>query len=564
MSSEAPPTAAPTTAREGLLLTVLDPKGDRRRVRVDRSPFRIGRLPDRELTLNDSRISRDHAQILLEDGQYYIEDSGSRHGLFLNGRRIERARLRPRDRIHFGIEDSFQIYVGEEPQFHTPLLKKVASMRSMESAGSLGRLSAVLDVARALETSGTVEDVLAAAVDAALTVTGAERGFLMLKTEDSDGELHIRVARDAQGRSLPPDDLQVPRKVIAKALNKRSDLFAMSFDPSSDPEESAARTAMALELRSVVCVPVLRLRFGQEGETRMLNAAQDTVGALYMDTRQMGADLAKGNRELLQTLAVEISTVLENARLLDEERKKHHLEQELQIAREIQQALLPATLPVEGWFVAAGSSEACFQVGGDYYDVMDLPPDRWGAVLADVSGKGVSAALLTSLLQGAFFSATLSDIGLAQAVERINGYICERSRHARFATAFCCVARKDGRLRWVNAGHCAVLLARASGETEWLEPTSSPIGLFPDLEFPESELRLAAGDKLVVYSDGVSEAANWSNERYGEERIEQLVRSRPGLSASALHEALIEDVQAFTQGAEQGDDLTLLVLAYQG
>lgn len=562
MSSEAPPTAPPKTAREGLLLTVIDPGGERRRVRVDRSPFRIGRLPDRELTLNDSRISRDHAQILLEDGHYYIEDSGSRHGLFLNGRKVERARIRPRDRVHFGIEDSFQIYIGEEPQFHTPLLKKVASMRPLEGTGNLGRLSAVLDVARALETSGTVDDVLAAAVDAALTVTGAERGFLMLK--EDGGELRIRVARDQEGRSLPPDDLQIPRKVIAKSLEKRNDLFAMSFDPGVDPDESAARTVRALELRSVVCVPVVRLGFGQQGETRMLNAARDTIGVLYMDTRQAGTDLAKGAHELLQTLAVEISTVLENARLLEEERKKHHLEQELQIAREIQQALLPAKLPEEGWLVAAGSSEACFQVGGDYYDVMDLPPDRWGAVLADVSGKGVSAALLTSLLQGAFFSATLSDIGLAASVERINRYICERSRHARFATAFCCVARRDGALSWINAGHCAVLLARESGETEWLEPTTSPIGLFPDLEFPESELRLEPGDKLVIYSDGVSEAANWSNERYGEQRIADFVRSRSSLSAAELHEALIEDVQAFTQGAEQGDDLTLLVLAYRG
>src|SRR5690606_5479124 len=113
------------------------------------------------------------------------------------------------------------------------------------------------------------------------------------------------------------------------------------------------------ELRSVVCVPLVKIRLGGAGETRMLSAALDTIGVLYMDSRRIGSDLGQGDKELLQTLGIEISTVLENARLLDEERKKHHLEQELQIAREIQQALLPTKLPEQGWLVAAGSSEAC-------------------------------------------------------------------------------------------------------------------------------------------------------------------------------------------------------------
>ena len=546
-----------------LILTVISPTHERRQVRVDRSPFRIGRLPDRELPLKDSRISRSHAQILKEGESYFIEDCESRHGVFVNGRKVQRSRLRSRDRIDFGVQESYVLFVGEDSADFAPLLRKVAELPPAGGTGSLGRLSAVLDVARALESSATIDDVLAAAVDAALSVTGAERGFLLLKGED--GDLEIRVARDDTGHSLPPDELRVPHKVLQESLQSRNDLFSMSFDPNVEQAAAdAGQTAVALDLRSVLCVPLLQLRLGQEGETSMLSTTRDTLGVLYMDSRQVGADLAAGNRELLQTLAIEISNVLENARLLDQERKKHHLEQELQIAREIQQALLPAELPSEGWFVAAGSSEACFQVGGDYYDVIQMDGGSWGVVLADVSGKGVSAALMTSLLQGAFFASASSRQPLSDMVARINRYISERSRNARFSTAFCCAVNSNGVGRWVNAGHCAGLLLRATGEVEWLQPTSVPIGLFSDAEFPEEEFSLRAGDKLVLYSDGVSEAANYAGERFGEERLSEFVRRNLKLGPRQLHAALLEDVAAFTQGAEQGDDLTLLVVGYQG
>lgn len=568
MSSGSPEDLTRTSSGDVLHLTVLGPSGERRLVRVDRSPFRIGRLPDRELTLKDSRVSRNHAQILLEDEQYFIEDCESRHGVFVNGRKTDRTLLKPRDRIGFGIEESYELIVGKDELrdpsgYATPLLEKVAKMPAVEGAGNLSRLSAVIDVARALESSGSVDDVLAAAVDAALSVTGADRGFLMLK--DDSGELQIRVARDDSGAELSDDDLRVPRTVLREALDHRSDLFAMSFDPNVDAAESdAGQTVVALELRSVLCVPLVRIRLGDQAETSMLSTAKDTLGVLYMDSRQIARNLAEGAQEVLQTLGIEISTVLENARLLEQERKKHSLDQELQIAREIQQGLLPPSLPNGGWLAAAGSSEACFQVGGDYFDVMPLDHDHWGAVLVDVSGKGVSAALLTSLLQGAFFSAASASVSLSAVVERVNRYVCERSRHARFATAFYAVVDRQGGLRWVNAGHCAGLIARGDGAIERLEPSSTPIGLFEDADFPEQRHTLEPGDRLVLFSDGVSEAANFENERFEEDRLERALTARRNLSADALHKALLDEIQAFTKGAEQADDLTLLVLAYDG
>ena len=546
----------------GLKLTVVDTSGGRRELKVTRSPFRIGRLRDCDLSLRDSRVSRNHAQILLEDGKYFIEDLESRHGLIINGKKAKRHELRPADCVEFGSEDSYKVFVGEEPAFSAPLMEKVAAMPTAKGPGNLGQLSAVLDVALALQASLGVDDVLDAAVDAALVVTQAERGFLMLRQDD--GELQTKVARDRNGKILAGEDLRVPRGVIQKALDSRRDLLSMTASPS-DPGKGGfdkGGTVEALALRGVLCVPLVRIRVGQQHETSVLSARQDTLGVLYMDSKS--GELSGGNRELLQTLAIEISTVLENARLLGEERKKHDLEQELKIAQDIQQSMLPPKMPAEGWLLADGSSEACQQVGGDYFDVIQLSPDHWAAVLADVSGKGVSAALLTSLIQGAFFATATLDASLSEVVARINNYICERSRLAKFATVFYSLIERDGLIRWVNAGHCPTIVARAAGEIECLEPTSFPIGLFPDAEFPQRECRLLPGDKLVIYSDGVSEAENFSDEQFGEERLKDVVARNASETPRELLQTIQREINAFTAGAAQRDDLTLLVLGYQG
>lgn len=557
--------ASQVRAAVTLKLTVSDPQGHARVVEVDRSPFQIGRRTDCELSLADSRISRTHAQILLEDGKYVIEDLESRHGTFVNGNKITRQELNPGDRIGFGFDDSFHVLVGSPSENAPRLMRKVEAMPATGGAGNLGRLSTVLEVALALQSSRSVEDVLAAAVDAALSVTGAERGFLLLRKAGPGSDLEVRVARSENGENLDKDELRIPRSVLRQALDRRLDLLSMTIDPLSDSDTgSADQTVIALNLRSVVCVPLVKIRLGREHETSMLSARNDTVGVLYMDSRRTGKDLADGNRELLQTLAIEISNVLENARLLGEEQKKNALEHELHIARDIQQSMLPSNLPQDGWLVAAGSSEACLQVGGDYFDVLRLSDDYWAAVLTDVSGKGVSAALMASLIQGAFFATATPDNNLGSTVARISQYICERSQIAKFATVFYARMHRDGSTTWVNAGHCPAILARASGGIEWLKPTSCPIGLFATMEYPEQEVRLAPGDKLILYSDGVSEAENLEDDQFGEDRLVEVVASHAAKSAREILDAVRAEITRFTAGAPQKDDLTLLVLAYQG
>jgi len=418
-------------------ILILHPSGQRSRVPLEPIPFSIGRHADNSLVLRDNRASRSHARIVADNGAYVIEDLNSRHGTWINGERVARHTLRNSDLIEFGVRESYQLTFSVESggEINRILDQITVSSNSEDDKTNLKKLRSLVEVARALQNSLSTHEVLTAVVDAALAVTGCERGFLMLRKEP---ELEVTVARDHAGKALEANDLRVPRSVIRRALNSRRDLLSMHFDPMAEQGLRPEMSIAALELRSVVCVPLVQIRSGGSEETRMTTAAEATVGLLYMDSRAAPADLSAGNRELLQTLAIEASTILENARLFEEERKKIRIEDELKIARTIQQGLLPAALPAAGWFRAAGSSIPSTQVGGDYFDVRQVTPDVWAAVVADVSGKGVSSALLASLLQGSFLMASADPWHVESIMTRLNTFLLERTLGEKYATIFYC------------------------------------------------------------------------------------------------------------------------------
>ena len=538
-----------------LSLLVEQPSGECLQIPVNRSPFVIGRLKDCDLTLADKRISRRHAQLRLERGGIAIEDLGSRHGTIVNGESVRRSRLAVGDRIGFGVEDSFVVTVCEGRSPQTRLLKRVSEIGAgPPRTGALGRLSAVLEVARTMELASGVEEVFEAVVEAALSIAGADRAFLLLR--DPSGQLQVKVARHASGERGSAAQLELPLAHIADALERRPDLFAISLDSPQGSAEDASRSAL--------CVPILRMRIGLDQETSVISAKDDTLGMLYMDAENPDLRLAEGNQALLHALAIEISTSVENARLIEEERQKRRLEHELEMARNIQRSLLPATLPSEGWLVAKGHSEASSQLGGDYYDLMQVAPGRWAAVLADVSGKGASASILASLLQGAFFLGSGSDVSLSGTLRRINRYLCDRSERTRFATVFAATIAHDATMRWSSAGHCPAILVRPTGDYELLSPTSRPVGLFDDADFPEEVCQLEPGDKLVVYSDGVTELRNTRAELYGERRLIEAASELAYLDTGEFFDALLAQVSEFGSAAPREDDLTLVVLGFHG
>jgi sigma-B regulation protein RsbU (phosphoserine phosphatase) len=203
-------------------------------------------------------------------------------------------------------------------------------------------------------------------------------------------------------------------------------------------------------------------------------------------------------------------------------------------------------------------------VGGDYFDVTEVNPDCWSAAVADVSGKGVGSALLASLIEGALLAATDRPEELGLRIERLHRFLMSRTSGEKYATVFCCLLRRDGRLSYVNAAHCPPLVVRPGGAMDGLDTTARPVGLMEGTEFAIAEARLEPGDKLVVYTDGVTEAQNLAGEFFGKRRLKAIVAEHAAHSCAALHDAIQQGVAAYTEGAPQGDDITVLVVEYGG
>jgi serine phosphatase RsbU (regulator of sigma subunit)/pSer/pThr/pTyr-binding forkhead associated (FHA) protein len=546
-------------------LVVIDPNGHRTRVPIEPLPFQIGRQADSHLVIRDSRVSRTHARIVNAGGRLLLEDCGSTHGTFVNGKRVVRHKLENSDKIEFGTEDSYQLVFALDGAELKRLLEQVGGADSAAHPQVLGnnlaKLRAVLDLARTVQSSFSVDDVLASVVDTALAITGGERGFLLLRRGDA---LETRVARHRHGHKLKESDLRVPREVIHRALQHRRELLSMNFDPLAAGQLKPQNSISDLDLRSVICVPLVRIRTGLGDATSVLSTGNETVGVLYMDSRVAAADLAGGNRELLQALAIEASTVLENARLLEEERAKHLMEEELRLARTIQQSLLPGKLPTEGWLRVSGSSVASHEVGGDYFDVAEVSNQSWSVVVADVSGKGVGSALLASLLQGALITAADSSVVLGRRMEGLNRFLNNRTGGEKYATVFYCLIERDGTLNYVNAAHCPPMVVNAGGIAGELEPTGMPVGLLEEATFEVAGRKLQPGDKIVIYSDGVTEAQNVQGEFFEKKRLREIVRRHAPESCTAIHDAIQGAVSAFAEGARQSDDITVVVVEYGG
>ena len=245
-------------------------------------------------------------------------------------------------------------------------------------------------------------------------------------------------------------------------------------------------------------------------------------------------------------------------------RDKARLDHEIEIASQIQQTLLPKSLPDLPNVAVAGSTFACHSVGGDCFDVIPLEGGRLGFFVGDVAGKGISAALLATLLQGVFFTTATMDLPLPDICSRVNKYLSERTADSRYATVFYGVLDRTGQFEYVNAGHVPALMFRQAGGVEELGSLNFPIGMFEGAEYQSASAKLDPGDFLVIYSDGVSDAVNREGELFEEARLRRIIGESKGEMAQELATAIWEGVKTFTAGAPQSDDITVLVVQYKG
>jgi sigma-B regulation protein RsbU (phosphoserine phosphatase) len=289
------------------------------------------------------------------------------------------------------------------------------------------------------------------------------------------------------------------------------------------------------------------------------------IGLLVLGPRLSEEPYSGEDKRLLDSVAGQAGIALENIRLAEKmaERMEADLRatREMEIAREVQARLFPQMKPVLQTLDYAGACIQARVVGGDYYDFLDLGPGRLGMVLADISGKGIAAALLMANLQANLrsqYAVALDD--LHKLLQSVNRLFYENTPDDRYATLFFADYDDAGRrLRYANCGHNPPLLLRASGELEKLHATATVLGLFREWRCEVREVSLLPGDTLVLYTDGVTEAFDAQGEEFGEKRLLEIVRAERKLPVGALLAHIQEVVQRFSGEGRQADDLTLIV-----
>jgi sigma-B regulation protein RsbU (phosphoserine phosphatase) len=267
----------------------------------------------------------------------------------------------------------------------------------------------------------------------------------------------------------------------------------------------------------------------------------------------------------LQSVASQTGLALENARLTaaiaQEVAQRERINREIEIAREVQERLFPQVLAPIAGLDYCGKCRPALGVGGDYYDFLALAGGKLGIAIGDVSGKGISAALMMASLQASLRGQAMMSPDLAQLMANVNRLVYEASATNRYATFF--YAQYDPAKRgldYVNAGHNPPLLLKPGGKTERLEKGGTVVGLLADFAYEHGSIQLESGDTLFAYTDGISEAMNASDEEWGEERMLEAIKRCNGYSATLMIERVMAEADKFASGAPQYDDMTLIVV----
>ncbi|HUK49315.1 MAG TPA: SpoIIE family protein phosphatase [Terriglobales bacterium] len=528
--------------------------GEQRTLFLDHTPFSIGRKIDKDLVIADPRVSRDHALLISENGQFFVEDQGSKHGTFVNGERVERRELGRNDRLEFGARDTiYAVFHPQQVSSNTArdFLSQISEIQISSEVNDFEKLKMFLEAARKLNTAGVLDEILLTLLDLTLKLTGAERGYVFLKNKT--GELRLAAGRNSKSELLL-DDTTISHSILDDALRSNSE-FLLS-DTSRSLDLAGRQSIVAYDLRTVICIPLRKLQVqtrGRGGSEPLPTG--EAMGALYVDSRFASRDISKVGGDLLHVVATEAASLIENARLVQAEEESRRYQQELAIAASIQQRLMAVSIPEVPFARLDGKNLPCKEIGGDFYDAVNTDQGL-AVVLADVAGKGVSAALLASTLQGMIYSQLVAGTPLTEIVASANRFLTSKHIGEKYATVIIARLRRDGELEYVNCGHIPPLLI-CNGEVIRPANGNLPVGLLAEASYESDHYSLHSGDRLVLVTDGVTEAENAAGEFFDNDRLEVAAKS-------GNMKEILAAVSSFCGATPLSDDCTVVEMMFSG
>ncbi len=570
--------------QDGPHLVVQSDDGQDAYVGLSGESVTVGRRTSNEVQILDPTVSREHVRIGFDDDAGYLEDLNSTHGTFVNDIRVSgRHPLSHNDRIRLGRANANTMIYRTHREF-SDLMETAEEIEP--TAENLRNLWALLEISKALNSSLRLDDVLEKVIEAVLALTRAERGMLLLGEDADHMETKIQRNFDASGS----DDTRYSSSVVRKVVTTGEP--SILTDTAQDANFSGQDSIVGLNLRTVMCVP---LRLGRKriapvrtsraddataaadyaaalatatateagaslGDEVAIAADLNLIGVIYVDRRSPTRFFTAQDLALFESFASHAALAIENARLFEEALEKRRMENEMGVARETQQSLLPQEFPELDWASVHGRNQPARQVGGDYYDVFVRPDGALDFAVGDVSGKGVPASLVMSTLQSSFLAQSAALDDLAEVCERVNEFLVQRTTPERYATFFAARLQPDRTFTYVNAGHNPPMLLR-NAEVHRLSGGGLPLGLFKGKPYELQSRRLEPGDLLLVFTDGVTEANDPAENEFGEERLLDVVRANADADVRTLTDEVFRAIEEFSRGLHNPhDDITLVLV----
>lgn len=539
----------------------------------------LGRSARNDLCIPDPFASRVHAEVRREGEEYFLQDLGSANGTLYNGGSVDgTVPLTSGGRIQIGeteivfddgtyhssmgatmITDNSAtslpeatIALASGDRTTSGLLEAIEGARTKpektvaERVAREGDLLALISkVGITLLASSTLDETLEQIVSLVFEAVPADRCLLMMRDEGSE-DLRVAVAR-LRDRVGEVGEIRVSRNVMDEVVIRGKSV--LTSDAQHDPR-FASGTMVLQGVRSVLAVP--------------LGVSEKVFGIIYADSPIAEGRFTEDHLKVLTTLASVAAIRVENARLTEARFQQERLERELQLASEIQQRFQPTGSPQIPGYEFQGISFPCYEIGGDYYDFIQRDDGRLVIALGDVSGKGTAAALLMSSLHAAIHAQTGSHDTIVETISAVNKYLAENIPPNRFVTLFYAeLDPESGAVSFLNAGHNPPLIVHAAGTVEQLASGGLPLGIRADADYREGRTHMQMGDVLVIYSDGVTEAASPSGEEFGPTRLYEVVSRNVDASAAGIRDRIESALTKFSQGTKAADDITLVIVKRQ-
>jgi serine phosphatase RsbU (regulator of sigma subunit) len=539
----------------------------------------LGRSARNDLCIPDPFASRVHAEVRREGEEYFLQDLGSANGTLYNGGSVEgTVPLTSGGRIQIGeteivfddgtyhssmgatmITDNSAtslpeatIALASGDRTTSGLLEAIEGARTQPEKSVAQRvaregdlLALISKVGITLLASSTLDETLEQIVSLVFEAVPADRCLLMMRDEGGE-DLRVAVAR-LRDRVGEVGEIRVSRNVMDEVVIRGKSV--LTSDAQHDPR-FASGTMVLQGIRSVLAVP--------------LGVAEKVFGIIYADSPMAEGRFTEDHLKLLTTLASVAAIRVENARLTEARFQQERLERELQLAMEIQQRFQPTASPQIPGYEFQGISFPCYEIGGDYYDFIQRDDGRLVIALGDVSGKGTAAALLMSSLHAAIHAQTGSHDTIVETISAVNKYLAENIPPNRFVTLFYAeLDPESGAVSFLNAGHNPPLIVHAAGTVEQLASGGLPLGIKADADYREGRTHMQMGDVLVIYSDGVTEAASPTGEEFGPTRLYEVVSRNVDASAAGIRDRIESALTKFSQGTKAADDITLVIVKRQ-